>query len=182
MYKYVKIFKRVFFITEILVHYVLYIIHNRKQKSKAVLIYYKTGFLITTKGRTHGFCLWEELGRLSFLFQGSFTCFFNMYWTKVFSKVVGASSAVLQVRGIPFSYKAGWLSRYSYMIPAAWWTNRGSVLSRKELFFVLLSIEPSVQWVVVALSVGLKKSGREADHSLSYSAKVKNVQEYFFMT
>jgi hypothetical protein len=35
--------------------------------------------------------------------------------------------------------------------------------------------QPSIQWVPGALSLGVKRPGREADHSPPSSAKVKNV-------
>jgi hypothetical protein len=34
--------------------------------------------------------------------------------------------------------------------------------------------KPHIQWVPVALSLGVKRSGRETDHSPPYSAKVWN--------
>jgi hypothetical protein len=47
--------------------------------------------------------------------------------------------------------------------------------------------QPPIQWLRVALSLGVKRPGREADHSLLYSAEVKNAQsstlipQYAFM-
>jgi hypothetical protein len=34
--------------------------------------------------------------------------------------------------------------------------------------------QPPIQWVRGALSLGVKRSGREADHSPPYSADIKN--------
>jgi hypothetical protein len=38
--------------------------------------------------------------------------------------------------------------------------------------------QPPIQWVQVALSLGVKRSGRKADHSPPYSAEVKNAWSY----
>jgi hypothetical protein len=38
--------------------------------------------------------------------------------------------------------------------------------------------QPPVQWVLGALSLGVKRPGREADHSLPSSAEVKNAWSY----
>jgi hypothetical protein len=38
--------------------------------------------------------------------------------------------------------------------------------------------QPPIQWVPGALSLGVKRPGREADHSLPSSAEVKNVWSY----
>jgi hypothetical protein len=38
--------------------------------------------------------------------------------------------------------------------------------------------QPPIQWVLGALSLGVKRSGREADHSPPFSAEVKNVWSY----
>jgi hypothetical protein len=43
---------------------------------------------------------------------------------------------------------------------------------------VLGPIQPPVRWVPRALSVGVKRSVREADHSLPSSAEVKNAWSY----
>jgi len=40
--------------------------------------------------------------------------------------------------------------------------------------------EPPIHWVPVALSLGLKQLGCEADHSLSSNAEVKNMWSYTF--
>jgi hypothetical protein len=40
------------------------------------------------------------------------------------------------------------------------------------------STQPPIQWVPVALSPGLKRSGREADHSPPTSAEVKKIWIY----
>jgi hypothetical protein len=40
------------------------------------------------------------------------------------------------------------------------------------------STQPPVQWVLGALSLGVKWLGHEADHSLPSNAKVKNVDLY----
>jgi hypothetical protein len=42
------------------------------------------------------------------------------------------------------------------------------------------SIQPPIQWVPVSLSLGVKRSGREADHSPPSSAEVKNAWSYTF--
>jgi hypothetical protein len=38
--------------------------------------------------------------------------------------------------------------------------------------------QPPIQWVPEALSLGVKRSGREADHSPSSGAEVKNAWSY----
>jgi hypothetical protein len=38
--------------------------------------------------------------------------------------------------------------------------------------------QPPFQWVPVALSLGVKRQGREADHSPPFSAEVKNEWRY----
>jgi hypothetical protein len=38
--------------------------------------------------------------------------------------------------------------------------------------------QPPIQWVLGALSLGVKRPGREADHSPPSSAEVKNVWSY----
>jgi hypothetical protein len=38
--------------------------------------------------------------------------------------------------------------------------------------------QPPVQWVTAALSLGVKRLGREADHSPPSSAEVKNAWNY----
>jgi hypothetical protein len=38
-------------------------------------------------------------------------------------------------------------------------------------------IQPPIQWVLGALSLGVKRSGREADHSLPYRGEVKEYVE-----
>jgi hypothetical protein len=38
--------------------------------------------------------------------------------------------------------------------------------------------QPPIQWVPGALSLGLKRSGREADYTLPFSAEVKNAWSY----
>jgi hypothetical protein len=38
--------------------------------------------------------------------------------------------------------------------------------------------QPLIQWVQGAISLGVKRPGREADHSLRYSAEVKNAWSY----
>jgi hypothetical protein len=40
------------------------------------------------------------------------------------------------------------------------------------------SIQPPIQWVPGAISLGVKRPGREADHSASSSAEVKNAWGY----
>jgi hypothetical protein len=59
--------------------------------------------------------------------------------------------------------------------------------SRQELEILLFttvsrpalgSIQPPIQWIPGALSLGLKRPGREADHSLPSSAEVKNSWSY----
>jgi hypothetical protein len=58
---------------------------------------------------------------------------------------------------------------------------RGLIPGRGKVFFSITSeqaLEPTqrpVQWVPRALSAGVKRPEREADHSLSSSDKVKNV-------
>jgi hypothetical protein len=43
---------------------------------------------------------------------------------------------------------------------------------------VLGRTQPPIQWVLGALSLGVKLPGREADHSPSSSAEVKNERSY----
>jgi hypothetical protein len=38
----------------------------------------------------------------------------------------------------------------------------------------LESTQPTILWLLAAVSLGLKRQGREADHTLPYSAEVKN--------
>jgi hypothetical protein len=40
--------------------------------------------------------------------------------------------------------------------------------------------QPPTQWAPVALSLGVKRPGREANHSLPSSAEVKNAWSYTF--
>jgi hypothetical protein len=40
--------------------------------------------------------------------------------------------------------------------------------------------QPPIQWVPAAFSLGVKRPGREADHSASSSAEVKNAWTYTF--
>jgi hypothetical protein len=40
-------------------------------------------------------------------------------------------------------------------------------------------IQPAIQWVPGVLSLGVKRAGREADHSPPYSAKVKEFVELY---
>jgi hypothetical protein len=42
----------------------------------------------------------------------------------------------------------------------------------------LVPTQPTIQWVPGALSLGVKRSGLEADHSPLSSAKVKNALNY----
>jgi hypothetical protein len=42
--------------------------------------------------------------------------------------------------------------------------------------------QPPIQWVPGALSLGVKRLGREADHSLPYSAEVKECVELYLHT
>jgi hypothetical protein len=60
--------------------------------------------------------------------------------------------------------------------------------SRRELGIFLFTTvsrtalgptQPSIQWVTGALSLGIKRPGREADHSPPSSAKDKNAWSYF---
>jgi hypothetical protein len=41
------------------------------------------------------------------------------------------------------------------------------------------STQPPIQWVLEVLSVGVKRPGREADHSPPYSAEVKECVELY---
>jgi hypothetical protein len=43
---------------------------------------------------------------------------------------------------------------------------------------VLGLTQPPIQWILGALSAGVKRPGREADHSLPFSAEVKNTWVY----
>jgi len=46
----------------------------------------------------------------------------------------------------------------------------------------LLPTHPPIQWVLGALSEGVKLLGREADHPLSFSTEVKNAWGYISIT
>jgi hypothetical protein len=73
------------------------------------------------------------------------------------------------------------------------------LLRHFSLYWVILSFgrlwvsigvdtQPPIQWVPGTLSLGIKRPGREADHSPPFSAEVKNAwsytstPQYFFMT
>ena len=63
-------------------------------------------------------------------------------------------------------------------------TNRGSIPDRRFRFFTFFvaftlapePTQPSIQWAPEALSLGLKRPGLEADHSLPSSDEIKNEQ------
>jgi hypothetical protein len=40
--------------------------------------------------------------------------------------------------------------------------------------------QPSIQWITRALSLRVKRPGREADRSLPYSVEIKNAWSYIF--
>jgi hypothetical protein len=67
------------------------------------------------------------------------------------------------------------ITQYSYGLES-----QDSVPGRGKRFFSTASrptlgpTQPPVQWVPGALSLGVKQSGRETDHSPPSSAKVKN--------
>jgi hypothetical protein len=44
--------------------------------------------------------------------------------------------------------------------------------------YLHFNLQPPIQWVPGALSLGVKRPGSEADHTLPYSAKVKNAWSY----
>jgi len=54
-------------------------------------------------------------------------------------------------------------------------TARGTVTFVFKTLQDLWPTQPPIQWVVGALSPGVKLQGREADHSSQSSAEVKNV-------
>jgi hypothetical protein len=68
------------------------------------------------------------------------------------------------------------------------WTTEGSEfrapVGAKNFHFsmsfrrALGSTQPPIQWVPEALSPGVKRPGREADHSLPASAEVKKMRIY----
>jgi hypothetical protein len=67
--------------------------------------------------------------------------------------------------------ESGWPSRYS----------DGLQYERSGFFFspqCLWSSQPPIQWVPGALSSGVKRQGREADHSPPTSAEVKKISIY----
>jgi hypothetical protein len=77
------------------------------------------------------------------------------------------------------------LSRYSDWLGAGWPRIWSSIPSRvKNFLFSTLSrpavgcTQPPIQWVPGALSPGVKRSGREADHSPPISAEVKRTWIY----
>jgi hypothetical protein len=83
------------------------------------------------------------------------------------------------------SYEPGWRSRYSDWLragrPRGWSSSPCRV---KNFLFstssrpALGSAQPRIQWVPGALSPGLKRPVREADHSPPDSAKVKKMWIY----
>jgi hypothetical protein len=62
--------------------------------------------------------------------------------------------------------------------------DQGLIPERGHNFFATASrqtlgpAQPPIQWVLGALSLGVKQPGCEADHSLLSSAKVKSVELY----
>jgi hypothetical protein len=81
--------------------------------------------------------------------------------------------------------ESGWLSRYSDWLRAG--RRRGWSSSPDRITNFLLStssrlalepIQPPTQWIAAALSPGIKRSRREADHSPPTSAKVKKMWIY----
>jgi hypothetical protein len=71
------------------------------------------------------------------------------------------------------------LSLYSVGPLAGWPRNRGSIHDRNRIFLfstasrsTLAPTQPPIQWVPEALSLGVKRPGREVDHSPPSSAEV----------
>jgi hypothetical protein len=68
---------------------------------------------------------------------------------------------------------------------------RGSIPGSGKIFLLfkpprpaLGPIKPPIQWVLGAVSTGVKRPGREADHSSPYRADIKNgaaIPPHFFM-
>jgi hypothetical protein len=85
-------------------------------------------------------------------------------------------------------YEPGWRSRYTDWLragrPRVWNSSPGSI---KTFLFSTSSrptlgrIEPPIQWIPRALSLGVKRPGREADHSHPTSAGVKIIWIYTFI-
>jgi hypothetical protein len=82
-------------------------------------------------------------------------------------------------------HEFGWHSWYSDWLQTGWPTVQSSSPSREKTFFLSMSsrpvlgpIMPPIQWVLEALSPGVKHLGCEADHSPPTSAEVKNTWIY----
>jgi hypothetical protein len=64
------------------------------------------------------------------------------------------------------------------------WMIRGSPAAAGIFLFIIMSrpalgpIQPPIPWVPGVLSLGVKRPGREADHSPPSSAEVKNASSY----
>jgi hypothetical protein len=58
------------------------------------------------------------------------------------------------------------------------WQGLGIILFNAVSRTALGPTQPLIQWVPEALSLGVKRPGREADHSPPSSAKVKNAWSY----
>jgi hypothetical protein len=86
----------------------------------------------------------------------------------------------------PFiNQEPGQPSRYSDWLRAERLGFRGSIPAELEISLfstapkpALESTQPPIQWVPEALSPGVKRPGREADHSLPSNAEVKNAWRY----
>jgi hypothetical protein len=58
------------------------------------------------------------------------------------------------------------------------WQGLGIFLFTTASRMVLRPTQPPIQWVLGALSLGVKRPGREADHLPPSSAEVKNAWSY----
>jgi hypothetical protein len=82
-------------------------------------------------------------------------------------------------------WESGWHSQYSDWLLAGQPRGQSSSPGRIKNFLFFTSsrpalgpTQPPIQWVPGALSLGVKRPGREADHSPSTSAEVKKMWLY----
>jgi hypothetical protein len=93
-----------------------------------------------------------------------------------------ASSSFVEKTSFPIYpiWEPGWLSRYSDGLQAAlpgfdYRQEQGIFLYSTASRLAMGPTQPPIQWVPGAFSPGIKRSGREADHSPPSRTKVKNV-------
>ena len=69
---------------------------------------------------------------------------------------------------------------YTYRLQVGQPMNRGSILGMGKIFFfqtsrpLQVSTQPAIEWITAALSSGVNRLGRVADHYTSVTAEVKN--------